>query len=366
LRVRQIFTAVAAGLLLAPDGAELVWAPTEGEEVRRSVRSVTELELVELVLEEAGTVEEREDLSISLTNERTLELLDLLEAVGDGRPALLRRSFERIETFTSGTSVTPRWRRSTEVRGRSPLEGEAVEFAWDESLGDWTVEWGGAGGPDELLDGLVEDADLRRLLPPGGDVEEGDAWDVDPAALVDVFRMGGDLAVDVRIPADAEEPEPVALGYFLCPREAAAAPEGEVVARDAGEGEYEGTRLVELELEVEDTRDVLEAIRAIGARSKGGFSDAEEFESARVELELEGTGELVWDLELGRAESLTIEAEVELALVATAPARGGGERTLRLVLSGETRYEARFTDRDGLLRHQREEPEEESGEVEGE
>jgi hypothetical protein len=75
----------------------------------------------------------------------------------------------------------------------SPLEGEVVAFAWndDSKAYDATLV---DRVDDDLLEGLVEDMDLRGFLPPdGSSAASAEEWTVPTEAWTALVHPGGDL-----------------------------------------------------------------------------------------------------------------------------------------------------------------------------
>ena len=71
----------------------------------------------------------------------------------------------------------------------SKLAGKTVLFRWNEEKDRYDKEWVGEGATDELLEGVEEDMDLRRLLPEKS-LSEGDTWKIDLKEFGDIIGPG--------------------------------------------------------------------------------------------------------------------------------------------------------------------------------
>ena len=91
----------------------------------------------------------------------------------------------------------------------SVLEGESVEFVWNEEEETHDVVLPDSSAlEDEDLEGLIEDMDFRGLLPDG-EVDEGDEWEIDLLVMLSLFSPGGDTKL---IPETNEEMEDMGMG----------------------------------------------------------------------------------------------------------------------------------------------------------
>ena len=104
---------------------------------------------------------------MAMKTSHTLEVSDRYEAVGEGRPTKLKRSFDKIGTSTHVSVSNPViGDKETDIPATSELEGVTVLFSWNDSAGEYDVAFAdGADGDEELLENLTEDLDLRGFLP---------------------------------------------------------------------------------------------------------------------------------------------------------------------------------------------------------
>jgi hypothetical protein len=180
-------------LVPAPETAarqRLSFALAEGTVLEKQFSRSVELSVDEweLTLNGEDMIEdERPEIEASFGTE--LSFRDEYRSVGESRPLRLARTFSTLET--SIESSTPEGEFSAE--GESELEGATVVFTWDEDDEAYSLAFEPEdGGDDELLEGLVEDCDLRAALPPGA-VEVGESWTLDNRAMYAVLEPGGNL-----------------------------------------------------------------------------------------------------------------------------------------------------------------------------
>ena len=273
---------------------EIAFAPEDGSSVTKTFARTLELageETMTVVRNgEEGTLYR---MSIDRSESWRIVLADDYLAVADGRPRRLSRTFEEISVEMEVVLLS----EVVSVEGESDLEGMTVVFTWDEEEEEYRVEFAEeTDGDAELLEGLVEDADLRDFLP-GEERDEGDEWEVDATeAMARLLFPGGDLAVVLDAEEDTRRPFEDALWKAL---------QGEITCTYRGTRDEDGVEVAVIGLEGE--------LEAEATESSETDADAEllsgqtEIRKA-VELELEG--ELLWSVELGRVYGLSVEAEV--------------------------------------------------------
>jgi hypothetical protein len=260
-------------------------------------------------------------MDMSVHGVTTLEIEDTYSKVADGRPTMLTRSFETL----SGTSdmemeldiMGEIQNQDMSMEMNSVLEGEAVEFIWNEEEEAHDVVLpDGSALEDEDVEGLIEDMDFRVLLP-AEEVDEGDEWEIPLADVHSILAPGGDMKL---IPEEMEE-ELSSLGSGS---EMGSASdffnedvEGEFIAtfdgmRKTDDGEV---AVIKFTFELSNAVDLTEATRA-------SLEDAElpegvdEMEVEHVDLEIayEGEGELTWDLDAGHFRTFTASGDFEMLM----------------------------------------------------
>ena len=135
-------------------------------------------------------------MEMTLSSVTSIEVEDTYSKVADGRPTLLTRSFETCSGESEMDMEIDVMGEIQEIGAAmeisSVLEGESVEFVWNEEEETHDVVLpDGSALEDEDLEGLIEDMDFRGLLPDG-EVDEGDEWEIDLIVMLSIFSPGGD------------------------------------------------------------------------------------------------------------------------------------------------------------------------------
>jgi hypothetical protein len=255
---------------------------------------------------------------MDMAMESTVGVTDTYDSISRGKPTKLTRTFDEISTEMDISMVVDAMGQVQEENptgsGSSDLEGETVVFTWDADDDEYVVSFPEDEGDDDLLENLVEDMDLRALLPKG-EVSEGDSWDVDLVALVDILGPGGDLKLDFNM--DGQEvsggPPPEMMVNF---REMMGDMlEGEATATFAGMTEVDGARLavIEIEIEIDTAKDMSELIMELMGEE---LPEGMDFNLDRVDVEFayEASGQCLWNVAGGHAHSLSLEGEAVIAM----------------------------------------------------
>jgi len=252
-------------------------------------------------------------------------LHDVFLELGEGQPLRLRRTYEEVScTMGSYFSMEgdPDGPQEDSLEPPSGLEGRTVEFIRDAETGATRADWIGTEGPDELLASLVEDRDLRRLLP-AGEPAEGASWTVPAEAIADLFDPLADLGLE--IPAEARQTwRPVYDEERV---------EGELLLTWAATEEGGDASLATIRIRGETVYTGV----CPGDLSEVPVASGEATQVDTLETEVEGT--LVWDLTAGVARSLELRLDSELESRTT---KDDGEpayaHTLRFRGSGEIAF----------------------------
>jgi hypothetical protein len=226
---------------------------------------------------------------MDLTETTEVELVDRFLGEPDGPATALLRTFERVEQSSGGSMSMGDEPLDVTGSSNSPLEGATVLWTWDGGTVGAGEAFATAVDPDtraplprELPEGLLEDLDLRGLLP---DAAEAERWEVEASALAALLHPLGELG----FPAAADEPPADDVrrawdGELACER--VDGPEGRVVIAFRGELECETTATTDL-----STVPITDG-------------DATEVETLTLEVE----GRLEWDPALDLARALTLDA----------------------------------------------------------
>jgi len=189
---------IPLALLLVPSrqAETLAYAPAPGTRLERAFLQERVLEMRDFSVVMNGYEVPSEylpDLEIDIRSRTELRVSDEIAEVAGGRPLVLLRTYEEVaDERSERVAMDGAESSSEEGTGRSELEGRRVRFTWREDDGAYehvVVTDESASLPE----GLEEDLDLRAFLAPG-EVEVGEAWEVELEAFAALLRPGGDLA----------------------------------------------------------------------------------------------------------------------------------------------------------------------------
>lgn len=299
--------------------ASLRFAPEAGTKVTKRFKTVTEMQLDEMdvLMNGQDTGGMMPQMEMDMNIEQNLVVVDTYVRSADGRPLQLQRTFDKlaqdnnIEMTMEVMGETQD--QSQEMPATSELEGKTVVFTWDEDAEEYTKAYGedDAGEDEDLLAGLIEDMDLRFLLPTG-DVSEGDEWDLDMKRLPDLFAPGGDFAWDVQIdgmsgmPGMGGNPEMMSnlrqmMGDML---------EGEAKARFTGM--EEGMAVIELSIQIDAAQDMTEFMEAAMAEAPAAMMP--DIERMDAEVGIESRGKLLWNTRTNHIGGLRLEGDISVSM----------------------------------------------------
>ena len=309
-------------LALAPLAEKLAYHPAAGSTVTRTFTSKTQMALDDMAIEMNGQPLPQEiQMDMEMGQTQTIVVNDEFVAVDGPRPTKLRRSFEKLSqtgTFSMQSEMMPGGGQDRSVEGASDLEGKTVLFTWDPEGEVYTPTFDRSEGDAELLEGLEEDMDLRALLPPADKfpdgVSDGDTWTIDAKQLKPLLMPGGNLKIE---PQDAEVEASMPgmdnmgdfadmLGDLL---------EGQATATYRGTREVEGRKVgvVHLALDISSATDMSERVAEAMQNLPEGSPEMT-LDHMDVELEMEGEGNLYWDLERGIAQSFDMSGTMRVGM----------------------------------------------------
>ncbi|MEM9380283.1 MAG: hypothetical protein AAGB93_10080 [Planctomycetota bacterium] len=344
-------------LWAAPQGA-LQYAPSSGATDEQTWTVQHTLSLSEVVLD-VGDEEEggAPEMTMEASRTRSLTIAQVHDEARGGAPIVLTRAFRDVEESIEATFVIPNddLDETLEASIEAPLDGARVRFRREDGATEWSRAVVDEDGDevaddegDELLTGLTVDAHLAGLLAGLEEPAAGASWEAEPTSVVPLVLPGGHLGAEIEaIPADDRPYQACAAGvdpllgmdlHHLLLGESDGALEGEVLcAIQEWPAEGSGRATISIEVRVEATRDVLERMEPwldsidepVSIRAK----------SATATLRMEGSGEIVWDLDasLPTAVSLELSLAYTLQREADLVTPGGQELDLHTVveLDGE-------------------------------
>ena len=337
--------AVTAPILLAskPSATKLTFAPAAGSSLTKSFSNSVEFALDDMSMLMNG--EENPmmpQIEMEMAMESNVGVTDTYDSVSNGKPRKLTRTFDEISSEMDVSMVVDAMGQVQEENptgsGSSDLEGETVVFTWDADDEEYVVSYPEDEGDEDLLENLVEDMDLRALLPKD-EVSEGDSWDLPLVSLVDLLGPGGDLKLDFEM--DGQEvsggPPPEMMVNF---REMMGDMlEGEATATFAGMTEVDGASLavIEIEIEIDTAKDMSELIEELMGEE---MPEGMDFNLDRVDVEFayEASGQCLWNVRGGHAHSLSLEGEAAVALDMAVNMDFGGQSMameMSMEMSGE-------------------------------
>lgn len=320
------------------------FAPGQGTSITKIfvTKGALELDDMSVLMNGEDPGDMMPEMEMQTTWTQTVTVTDEYLKMGRGQPALLSRSFDSIgqdmEVETSVDMMGSLEENDASGEGTSELEGKTVLFAWSEDDEEYTAKYPeNESGDEELLEGLVEDMDLRMLLPDG-DVSEGDEWELDLSRLATVIAPGGNLHVDIEIDgvdAAMGGPDP---GMMSNLSELMGEIEGEGTAEYTGTREIDGITVaaVKVNIDINTARDMTEMMEdMMGDQLPEGIEV--NFDRLDVEFTYEGEGLLLWNVEGGHVHSFEITGEVTMAMDMEVSMNMGEEFVIEfsIELSGE-------------------------------
>jgi len=312
----------AAPLLVsgARRGTEISFGVESGSTITKTIEVENEITLDDFQMTmngQAPPMVPGMDMTVIATT--TIEVEDTYSKVEDGRPTLLTRSFE---TLSGEADVAMELDIMGEIQNQdssmemsSVLEGETVEFVWNEEEETHdAVLPDGSPLEEEDIDGLIEDMDYRALLPTD-EVDEGDEWEIPLIHIQAVLAPGGNTKL---IPEEMEEMTGLGGGdmgdlsdYFNedCEGEFTATFDGMLKTDD---GEVAVIKfLFELSNAIDLTEKTREAMENMDLPEEVGDM---ELEYVDIEMEYEGEGVLTWDLKAGHFHSFEASGDFTMTM----------------------------------------------------
>jgi hypothetical protein len=276
------------------------------EDQQRTVSStnIQSLELQAMTVVVSVDGEEREmpvpERTHTLISSDTLVFTDTISNIEDGRPRHILREFNELSREESQeVDEEDKEPESAERTGRSPLNERSVNLKLD-AEGEWSasivkLDEDDAEFDEEVLDGLTAHYGFTGLLPEGLEGELGDSWEIPLENFSELFAPAGRLSF--RFETESGFP-----GYGNQFMENL---EGEISAK------Y-------IEWNDEEKLAVIELTCSVKTNMEDGFDltmEGAEGEVARKNnIELELSGELLWNFESGSLKSISMGGEVSSSL----------------------------------------------------
>lgn len=317
-----LLTTLSVPALLAfsyPD-AKLVFGVEAGTSLKKTFKSSVQLTLDDMNMTMNGQDPPMmPEIDMTLSTDMEVVVSDEYVAIGDGAPKHVKRTYDTLAMNTEMTMEMDMMGTSQNqempMTFSSELEGKTVDFKLDADSGEYIATFPDGEGDDELLTDLSEDMDLRGFLPSGA-VAEGDEWDVPAAQLVNILAPGGNLKlmpedVDVDAMMGMQSNFGSMSDWFTEDLK------GEVKASFTGTRDVNGKKVgvIALRVDISNAVDLTEMVEAameeIELPPEAGDI---EFDHMDIEIEFEGEGTLLWDLEGGHAHSLELSGDFALLM----------------------------------------------------
>lgn len=273
-----------------PRGTRIAFGVEAGAKVRKTITQDSKMQLESLTMSVNGEVREMGELDQSGESKEKYVFLDEYKSVEKGALRSLARTYEEASDEQTQTMKSPRGEQSRERESKTELLGKTVAFTFDAEHDAWKREYVGDGADEALLDGLEPEYELRGFLP-SDEVDAGDQWVLETAALAAISFPGGDLGMKSEDDSEAEIASRKAM------REAF---EGQGKATFKGLREEGGVSLAEIEFEAEISA-------SWDVERNGGAT-----EKRTMAMTLKG--ELVWNMSAHRVEHVEVEREGKLEL----------------------------------------------------
>ena len=310
-----LFAAVATPALFAfaLPADEVAFRVEDGVTLDKTFETTVVLTLDEMRMVANGEEQDTSmfGLEIDMTNASSLHFIDSYIKTEGGRAMELVRTFESLAAnIETSQNNVQQGSSDLSVTSVSELEGTEVRFTWNEEEGEYDAAYADEDfdGDVELLSDLAGDADLRRLLPEGS-VAKDDSWEVDASVILDLMSPGGDLKLAAEdVEGDGQQSDPMSEMSF---GEMMGDVDGEITCTYKGLMELEGVNYasIEFDIDVTSSNDLTELMQTEAEEEQADIDM--EFNSVDVEMAIEGTGTLLWDVRGGHFSTLEFYGEIE-------------------------------------------------------
>ncbi|QDV08888.1 hypothetical protein Poly30_44430 [Planctomycetes bacterium Poly30] len=336
--------AVALSFLVGFSGSstdKIAFTPAEGVTVTKTFTTTTTMEMDDMTALMNGGPSPMPEMEMSMEMAQSVTVTDEYVSMADGKPKKLARTFDAIGSDLEMEVNAGGQAQSPNGSGSSPLEGSTVVFTWNAETEEYEIAFAeGEEGDVDLLEGLKENMDLRGLLPKE-ELAEGDAYDIDLSAFVDILSPGGNLKLEMEIDGEAAgsgmDPEMMTdFSKFF-----------EDLLEGSATGKYVGTRdvdgvkvaVIELNVEIDASADMAElAAESMGDEMPEGIEMS--IDHVDVEMSYSGTGELLWNMSKGVIHSFEMNADMEMNMdMGMNMAMGGQEMeiSMEMAMSGSVK-----------------------------
>lgn len=311
------------------------FAPAEKSTLTKTLTSEWSLSSQKAVMKIDGKEipSDQNTLAMSIREARKVKVTDRYMKVADGRPLELDRTYdELVYTFDQSTTMPgasePKAKKGVKT---SALEGKTVRFSWNEKDSTYATSFAGADNDVELLSGLSEDLDVRRLLP-SGEVKDGDTWTVDGKLFDKLLTPGGNLhfkddasakAAKASTDGDKSDDGSNELGDNVT---------GTATCKLVNVTKLRGHRIAMISIEAD--------LKTHAEDKSNGDGGSEGVNTAEAALKLDGA--LLWDIDMNHVANFDLFGKIELVMRVDGVRESKGEKhrmQLEFDLAGDVRFE---------------------------
>jgi len=326
-------SALFLGLAFAPAETRLEYSPTKGNEIEKSFSGefTVYIEALDVTMNGQASPLSMDEMDPS---ERegvftyNLEVLDVFKGVAEGRTTELVRTYNAVEGTAEGGG-------DTEEGSFDDLVGQSVEFVWNEETEQYnrSVLDEDSDLEEDLVQSLAAEIDMSGLLPDG-EVSIGDTWEVPGEMMVGLLIPGIDFDSAANVDSEAVGAIPDEIMSALRGSMEEAIIECKFSGL-SGDGEAESA-VIEYNLTAEVSLDLSEVMaEQMDEQAQQMEMEMDEF---AVDLSLELTGEMLWNVQGHRFNSYEMSGEIALDAYMTM-SMGGGQ----MEIEGEAEATSEFT-----------------------
>lgn len=316
---RVLGGAVLLALVAAP-AETLRFAPAEGSSLVKTFTSESQAEAAQIKITVDGQELPPEvlgEMRLAFQQKQKLVVTDRWVKTAGGRPLELDRTYDELVQTEHNVSKMPGMaeEKVEEKVETSELEGATVRFSWNSTNEAYEAAFAGEERGEELLEELEEDLDFRGFLPSEA-VEVGDTWDLEGRAFRAFLSPGGIL--HFREEGQEEEDDDGGASKQFTENL-----EGKGKATFENVREKDGRRLARIVIE---------------AQLKSSAEDA----GLDAQMELDVEGQILWDLDAKRIDSLELEGDMRATMTSEQQRESGGqEHSVRTAfeMEGKARLE---------------------------
>lgn len=340
--------ALALGTSAGRTGETLRFSPAGAAELSKTFSATYDMTLEELSLlvdgQDIGEMLGQPEVDLTLTT--GINLIDTYVASDARRPLKLLRRFDAGNMAMDVSAAMAGESQEDSQETASSLNGLQVVYTWNPETESYDLAFAeDQAGDASLLEGLVEETDMRSVLPRE-EVSVDDTWEFNVAdLLMQTSAPAGDLHFEFEGAEDSDEMEAI-----LGPLMEEFGQLGEQLMAGVGKATYkglieqDGLKLgsIELELKIDNTVDVSallgRIVEEVLAEQEGVPEDvAFDFSAANISVSVEGTGILLWNPATGLPHSCNLDGEASFGLELGASVSAEGESQsfdVKLAFSG--------------------------------